>query len=360
MSNIIYVIDGYLSSKDKAEVTLELINQLKKLDDSRKIMLINKFNNSWGIEKEVDFYREYLDGFMVGIPPQHLIDSTEYSKPYVYYATDSGVLENWMPYVGVTDHVANIYNGFIFSIKEAIKLGYSKVFRIEYDMLFNENEFIEILKDINTFENQDYLIYGERKEGEWAKKEWSQVDVHFCGYSDKMIEDFSFVKNDEEYWALCSKIGYFGKWAEYLLSMVFKYNMNKNVIGKSYDGFVRNKFIKSQFDRISSSGEWTDRWKDIPKICKLDIGEGHKPDLSKLVIFYLNMDYDYVEIDCVGNNGYYKHVILNKGSWFYEIVDRIDNMVFMSKITYENNTDVYIKKINNENYNLITDRFIQK
>ena len=55
MSNIIYVIDGYLSSKDKAEVTLELINQLKKLDDSRKIMLINKFNNSWGIEKEVDF-----------------------------------------------------------------------------------------------------------------------------------------------------------------------------------------------------------------------------------------------------------------------------------------------------------------
>ena len=72
------------------------------------------------------------------------------------------------------------------------------------------------------------------------------------------------------------------------------------------------------------------------------------------------MDYEYVEIDCVGNNGYYKNVTLNKGSWFYEIVDRIDNMVFMSKITYENNTDVYIKKINNENYNLITDRFIQK
>jgi hypothetical protein len=175
-----------------------------------------------------------------------------------------------------------------------------------------------------------------------------------------MIEDFSFIKNDEEYWALCSKIGYFGKWAEYLLSMVFKYNMNKNVIGKSYDGFVRIKFPKSNFDRISSSGEWTNKWKDIPKICRLDIGGGHEPDPSKLVIFYLNIDYEYVEIDCVGNNGYYKNVTLNKGSWFYEIVDRIDNMVFMSKITYENNTDVYIKKINNENYNLITDRFIQK
>ena len=121
MSNILYVIDGYLSSKDKAEVTLELIQQLRKLDGSRKIMLINKFGNSWGIDTQVDFYREYLDGFMVGYPPEEIINSNLYNKPYVYYEVNSGILENWMPFVGVSDHVANVYNGFIYGIQEANK-----------------------------------------------------------------------------------------------------------------------------------------------------------------------------------------------------------------------------------------------
>ena len=45
MSNILYVINGYLSSEDKVVVTMDLINQLKKLDPSKKIMLVNKFDN---------------------------------------------------------------------------------------------------------------------------------------------------------------------------------------------------------------------------------------------------------------------------------------------------------------------------
>lgn len=360
MSKILYVIDGYLSSQDKVEVTKDLIYQLKKLDPSRQIMLINKFNNSWGIENEVDFYREYLGGFMVGYPPQEIIDSNEYSRPYVYYDTHAGTLENWMPYVGVSDHVANVYNGFIFSMEEAVKLGYSKVFRIEYDMLFDEEEFTEILEDINNFENQDYLIYGERQEGKWAKKELSLIDVHFCGYSVEMVKDFTYVYNDEDYWSMCKKIGYLGKWAEYVLSMVFKYNMNGNVIGKIYEGQIRRKFVNSKFDRISSSGEWTDKWKDIPKICKLDTDGGHQLEPNKLVVFYLNMDYDSAEIDIVGNNGYYRNSKINKGCWMYDIIERTEDMVFMSKVTHQNGSDTYIKKINNKNFDSIRDRFILK
>jgi hypothetical protein len=360
MSNILYVIDSYLSSKDKADVTLELIQQLRKLDGSRKIMLINKFGNSWGIDTQVDFYREYLDGFMVGYPPEEIINSNLYDTPYVYYEVNCGILENWMPFVGVSDHVANVYNGFIYGIQEANKEGYSKVFRIEYDMLFDEEEFNEILSDLNKFEDEDYLIYGKRKEGKWAGQNQSLIDVHFCGYSNKIIGDFSFVKNDEEYWKLCGEIGYSGKWAEYVLSMVFQYNSNKNVVGKIYEGPIRNEFTKSQFDRISSSGEWTDKWKDIPKICKLDVGQGLKLEPTKLVIFFLNVDYDMVEVDVVSNTGYYKHVKLDRGSWSYEIIDRTDNMIFMSKVTHKDGSNVYLKKINDDNFELIKDRFILK
>lgn len=360
MSNILYVIDGYLSSEDKVGVTLELINQLKKLDPSRKIMLINKFGKSWGLENSVDYYNEYLDGFMVGYPPQEMIDSKIFDKPYVYFDIPNGTLENWMPYSGVSDHVANVYNGFIYAMSEAKKLGYGKVFRVEYDMLFDEGEFSQILDDLELFENNDYLIYGKRQEGKWAAGHQSLIDVHFCGYSEKMVESFNLVNNDDEYWELCRKIGYAGKWAEYIMSMVFKYNQNENVVGIMCEGNVRRKFKHSNFDRISSSGEWTDKWKDIPKICKLDIDNGHKLDNTKLVIFYLNADYETADVEIVGNCGYYRKKQLNRNCWSYDIIPRIEDMVFMSKVTHKDGVDVYVKKVDNENFDKLTNRFILK
>ena len=305
MSNILYVIDGFLSSQDKANITIELIEQLKKLDPSKEILLINKYNNSWGLEKQVNYYSEYLDGFLVGYPPKEVLENEQYDKPYVYFEIEQGILENWMPLEGVSDHVANVYNSFIFSLKEAKKLNYDKVFRIEYDMLFDEEEFKLILNDLDKFENEDFLIYGKRQEGNWSKSYQSLIDLHFCGYSSKILKNFDYVKNDKEFWELCSKINYTGKWSEYIMSMSSNFNIN-NCVGIIYDGITRNKFPNSQFDRISSSGEWTDKWKDIPKICKLDVDNGHKLDPSKVVIFYLNKDYEFAEVEVVGTNNYYK------------------------------------------------------
>ena len=360
MSSIIYVIDGYLSSQDKVDVTIELILQLKRLDPNRKIMLINKFNNSWGIENYVDYYQEYLEGFLVGHPPQDIIDSKLYDKPYVYFDINDGTLENWMPYVGVSDHVANVYNGFIYAAKKVKELGYDKVFRVEYDMLFDDDEFLEIKNDIDKLDNMDYLIYGKRQEGKWAANHQSLIDVHFCGYSIDMVKDFDFVKNDDEYWSLCKKIGYAGKWAEYVMSMVFRYNMSENTNGIMYEGHVRQKFKKSKFDRISSSGNWTDKWKDIPKFAILDINNGHQTDDTKIVIFYLNMDYDLAEIEVVGDCGYHRHHILVRNAWSYDIIPRKDNMTFMSKVTHDNLVDVYVKKITNDNFDKLNTRFIKR
>ena len=146
-----------------------ILEQLKKLDPSKEILLINKYNNSWGLEKQVNYYSEYLDGFLVGYPPKEVLENEQYDKPYIYFEIEQGILENWMPLEGVSDHVANVYNSFIFSLKEAKKLNYDKVFRIEYDMLFDEEEFKLILNDLDKFENEDFLIYGKRQEGNWSK-----------------------------------------------------------------------------------------------------------------------------------------------------------------------------------------------
>ena len=360
MSNILYVIDGYLSSNDKVEVTIELIKQLREFDPQRKIMLINKFEKSWGIEEYVDYYREYVEGFLVGYPPERILKTTQYDKPYVFFETNSGIIENWMPLQGVSDHVANVYNGFIFATQEANKLGYEKVFRVEYDMLFDKDEFQIILQDINRFENEEFLIYGKRQEGKWAANHQFLIDIHFCGYSTKMVQGFEYVKNDEEFWELCNKIGYMGKWSEYVIAMVFNYNLKDDYTGTTYIDFVRKRFPKSQFDRISSSGEWTDKWKDLPKIAKLDVDNGHKADETKIAIFYLNMDYDLVEVETISNKNYYKKIVLKRNCWSYDIINRQDDMVFMSKISYTNGTHNVVTHVNNETYDKLNCRFVLK
>jgi hypothetical protein len=360
MSNILYVIDGYLSSSEKVDVTIELIEQLRKLDSNRKVMLINKFPNSWGIENLVDYYREYPDGFSVGYPPQEFIDLELYDKPYVFFETQNIILENWMPLVGVSDHVANVYNGFIYAMQEAKNIGFTKIFRIEYDMLFDDEEFKTILKDINKFENEDYLIYGRRKEGVWAQKKQSLIDLHFCGYSEKLVEGFEIVKNDDEFWNLCRKIGYVGKWAEYVLSMVFESNINNGLVGNISEIFTRKIFTKSQFDRISSSGEWTDKWKYIPKICRVDVNNGHQEDTTKVGIFYLNMDYDVAEIETISNKDYHKKITLTKGAWCWDILERRDEMVFMTNMICDGVESNWVEYLTEETYDKLNCRMVLK
>lgn len=357
MSRILYTIDAFINSNEKYEVTIDLIRQIRRLDPSRKILLINKNNNSFGIEKYVDFYEEYLNGFLVSSPPQYIVDSNEYEQPYVFFGGEFGTLENWLPTEGLNDHVANIYNGFIFASKQSKLKGYDKVFRIEYDMLFDDDEFKTILNDINEFENEEYLFYGRREGsggGQWAKDYQTAIDLHFCGFSNELLKDFDFVKNESEYWELCRSIRYVGKWSEYVISMMFEAAGFKNFKGKVYIGHSREKFNKSKFDRISSTSIFDNRWKDIPKISKLD---GYE---DKIVIFYVNQNYESVEVETVSNKDYYKKIILPLNHWLFDIVDRHPNMVFMTKMTYDGVSKTDVTLVTEESYPKLPCRLILK
>lgn len=357
MSSILYTIDAFLDTKQKYDVTIELIEQLRRLDPNRKILLINKNNNSFGIEKYVDYYEEFLDGFLVKSPPQHIIDNNEYEQPYVFFAGDFGTLENWLPTEGLNDHVANIYNGFVFAAKQSQLKGYDKVFRIEYDMLFDDEEFKTILNDINQLEHSDYLFYGRREGsggGQWAKEYQTAIDLHFCGFSNKLLYNFDFVKNEIEYWDLCKKIKYVGKWSEYVISMVFESAGFKNFDGKVFVGHSREKFNKSKFDRISSTSIFDNRWRDIPKICKVS---GYE---DKIGIFYVNQNYESVEIETISNKDYYKKITLGLNHWLFDIIDRHPNMIFMSKMTYDDISKTSTTLVNDDTYPKLSCRLILK
>ncbi len=359
MSKFLFVIDGYLSNYQRVSVCDELITQLRNFFPETKILLINKFNNSFGLESKVNYYFYYGDGFMVGPPPQSIIDDRRYTRPYVYFETNAGVLENWTPHVGVSDHVANVYNGFLMSSRIAKNLGYDKVFRIEYDMLFDENELIEIKEHLKKFENEDYLIYGRRKEGSWCSEHLSLIDLHFCGYSNLMFDGFELIKNDQDFWGFCEKIKYWGKWCEYFMSMVFEKNLSK-LIGTEYPGFVRKVYTKSHFDRISSSGFWENKWTDMPKICRVTRDKGKSDSQDELVIFYWNDSADKMICDVKTNFGYRKNATYNMGTWSYDIIQVKDNMKFECEVIRDGVKHSFNQIVDKKDVSNLNTRFLFK
>lgn len=357
MKSTLFAIDGYLSNYQRVSVCDDLITQLRKYFPETKILLLNKYKESFGIEKKVDYYFYYGDGFMVGPTPHEIIDSGKYSRPYVFYQINAGTLENWLPDVGVTDHVANVFNGFLISSNIAEMLGYEKVFRIEYDMLFDEEEILQLKKMLEKFQNEDFMFFGKRNQGVWLGSHLSQIDIHFCGYSTKMLKDFKILKKDSDYWKLCEKIKYWGKFTEYLMSMVFETTM-KNFQGSEYEGLVRDRFNKSSFDRISSSGVWENRWLDVPTICRISRDKGLTESPNEILLFYRNNDLDSLYFKVTTDFGYGKEGKIPKNHWFYETIIVDKEIEFECSSIQNNKKHNYTIKINRDNIIKLNNRFI--
>jgi len=286
MEDTLIVVDSYLSTKERYDACNELISQLKGVFVDHKILVINKYHESYGLEKHVDYYFYYGDSFMVGPPPQHLLESQKYELPYTYIMTDPGTFENWYPLVGVTDHVAGIYNSFIISCQIGKILGHKKIFRVEYDTSFPDKNELEAIKmDVTSF--KDYLFYGTRKEGHWAKEHQYLVDVHMIGYSVNAFDGFDLAKNDDDYWNLCERIGYYGKWIEYVVPSIIESQRGITIsAGTDYPVKVAKMFPSAKFDTINAPGEWSSTWEVVPKICKIGELRGEHLVEGKMGIFF--------------------------------------------------------------------------
>lgn len=332
------VIDSFISNQERADVCLNLIKQLRTFFEGYEILLINKSKNDYGLEESVDYYFNYGKGFLVGYPPEDILNNKKYERPYVYFETSKFIFENWMPLVNVTDHVAGIYNTFVMSTRIAKMLGYEKVFKVEYDTKFDEDEIINIKEDVDLF--QDYLFYGVRKEGVWAKKYQYLIDVHICGYSTKIFENFEIVKDDGEFWNLCEKIGYYGKWIEYIIPAVTEYTRKDvELNGLQYEVELSKMYFKSQFDLLNSPGEWTEKWKDIPKISRISNDNGLSEVEGEVVFFYYNQDYGDVQVHVKifeeGNKVFDNVIDMGKNSWYY-FNYKIKNQIEVESIILEN------------------------
>lgn len=313
------VIDAFLSAENRIQACHKLINQIREACPEYKIMLLNKYSDSGNLDSLVDYYFYYGDGKLVGTPPQELLETGLYERPYVYVTTSLGTCQNWLPLTGFQDHVGSVVNGFILSSRFAKALGYKKVFQIEYDTDFDIEELTNLKKDFETFE--DYLLLGKRFE----QSEKYITDVHALGYSVNLFNQFDLVRSDKEWWELCKKINYYGKTAEYVIPAMLEYLSKFNTLnGTVYEGYCGLTFPNTKFDTINGKGYWTEKWKDIPKIC-IKAENNWISYTDEVVLFYWNDNQEDLEVNCKvvdesGNEVYSKQVILKPRHW---ILDKI-------------------------------------
>lgn len=357
--NTLLFIDAHLSNNERVNVCYNLIKKIKSVFPEFKILLINKHINSGNLESEVDYYFYYGDSILIGTPPQHLIEEGIYNSPYVYLEVDGGILENWLPLTGVSDHVGGIYNSYILSSRIAKSLGYDYVFKFEYDIDFDINE-LKVLKS-HIIQEPFYLFYGERHEGQWKSDTQYILDAHIGGYSSSFFEGFNFVKSDNDYWKLCEKMNYWGKWIEYVIPGVLEFQKLKNIPkGITYQGSLREMFPESKFDVVSSGGIWPDKWKTMPRLCRISPDNGLTELEDKIIIFYWNSLSEKMEIDVKTNFGYEKKLIINGNEWAYDVVDLNEDLVFESKVSTDNNIYNCYQSINKNESSKLTNRFVIK
>jgi len=334
MSKTLLVIDSYISNLERAYYCEKLVAQIRKIFTNYKILLINKSKDSLGVEKKVDYYFNFGDSFMVGLPPRETLDKKLYSVPYVYFITPVGTLENWMPFTGVTDHVAGIYNSFILSSKISQNLGFKKVFKFEFDTEFDELELKRLKDEIESF--QDFLIYGVRQEGKWITD--NLIDVHMIGFKNNIFDGFELLKNDTDYWNLCSKVGYYGKWIEYLIPAIINHQIEKHGFqGNSMVGNLRDYYRNTKFDTVNSPGGWTEKWKEIPMIGRISLDSGETEKNDTLCVFYLNKDFDEVNVNVIiyfeNEIIYQQNKNLKSNVWVYEEIQIDGDLYVISEYT---------------------------
>lgn len=355
-------IDSYLSNNERAETCKNLIFQIREFFPEYKLALLNKYNNSWGLIPLVDYYLNSEESVTIGIPPQWILDQELYERQYVYVGTSLGICENWMPLIGVTDHVASMYNSFILTSEFAKTLGFKKVFKIEYDTILDKEEAYVIKKDINQF--KDYLLYGKRQEGQWAKPHHYLADIHIIGYSVNLFSGFNLIKNNEDFWELCKRIGYYGKWVEYIIPIIIEYQkQNSPLEGITYTTSVRELYNKIKFDVLNSPSYWTKKWDNIPKICRVSYDKGKTEVKNEVVIFFWNDKEEDLEINTIIRNSdqeivYSKQITLKQKYWSLDKISFTEELFITNYNTRKGETEIYDFSIKPEELKDLPTRFL--
>jgi hypothetical protein len=355
-------IDSYLSNSERANVCKNLIFQLREYFPEYKLALLNKYDNSWGLDSLVDYYLYHSESVMAGLPPQWVLDQELYEKQYVYVTTGLGICENWMPITGVTDHVSSIYDSFILSSQFAKSLGYKKIFKIEYDTVLDKEESKLIKEDINNF--QDYLLYGKRQEGQWAKPHHYLIDIHLIGYSVDIFSGFDLVKSNDDFWKLCERIGYYGKWIEYVIPNIIEYQRKNTYLeGIVYETPIRELYSKTQFDVLNSPSYWTKKWDNIPKICRVSYDQGKSEVLNEITIFFWNDKEEDLEINTIIRNSYKeivysKQITLKSRYWSIDKIPFSEELFVTNYNTRNGETEIYEFNIKPEELINLPTRFL--
>jgi hypothetical protein len=174
------------------------------------------------------------------------------------------------------------------------------------------------------------------------------------------------VNNDKDYWDLCEKINYYGKWIEYIIpTIIYHQNQFYSFKGINHPGSVRDRYSKSKFDLVNNPGGWVNKWKNMPKICKVLLHKNDEKELTnKFGLFYWNEE-DRLEINCkvinlLGEEIYSKDITLDPFTWAYDELDLEGEYTIINKNTRNGIIEEFTNKVSSNNILDFNTRFIKE
>ena len=108
-----------------------------------------------------------------------------------------------------------------------------------------------------------------------------------------------------------------------------------------YKGECKYNIPNTKFDIINSPSYWTEKWEDLPKICKVDID--NTPVTNQIVLFYWNEKDTDVKVECNITNSqgeiiYTKDIVLSPKAWIVDNVPLKEQLYIENINTRENNS----------------------
>lgn len=242
MNETIIIIDAFLNKKYRIDIFEQALKQIKKIE--LPILLISNSTVSENIQKEIDYFI---------YDKSNLLFSYEYENipmSNYYFYTNDIIFENYSHHIQkyALSVIANLNKACDF----ALKLGYKKFVRFEWDFIINEKDLGNIKKVINDYllsDKKGYFLITDKKGNdriEFPYHFW-MVDLDFWK------EKYPNIYTEEDYQRfLFSKYGYKKfEIAERINYLAFNEYFDKIEIVDEKD-FIKNVCPNSKIDAITS------------------------------------------------------------------------------------------------------------
>lgn len=191
-NDVLIIVDGYVDSNIKERIMIDCINSFKKTGCD--IMSISHKHLPKSIETISDYI--FTDNSNI-----YFTDDTKRGIK-TFATTEKFLVENYY-HSELYTHVPNVLIGIYNAVKIAKHSGYKYFFCTSYDFILDEKDISKFDDMIKYLEFKDGVFFG----GEIPEQNEVFLSTHTLCNCDYFLENILPIKDENDWWENCSKLG---------------------------------------------------------------------------------------------------------------------------------------------------------